>query len=307
MVNPDTQWAKASNYSAVEESFEKRLSNLKRLFGQRPMVIATMHGKQHAMQPLIRKYLGLDNVIIPDFDTDEFGTFSGEIERVLSPVDTLRKKIMKALAVANETLGIGNEGSFGAHPKIPFVQANQEIVMLIDLENNIEIVEQIISTETNHGHRQINGKRDLIEFADSVKFPSHAIILKQMKDGVVINMRKGILTWEYLHATSSRFTSPDTTLIAETDMRAYLNPTRMKNIEKATEELLKKVTNLCPQCQWPGFGAVERVSGLPCSACNKPTNMTWYTIYQCKNCGYADERYNQNRSASPEYCDHCNP
>ena len=95
--------------------------SVKKLFEGRKVVVARMHGKHYVMKPLIKQYLGIDVVIVPEIDTDQFGTFSGEVERPFDPVTTLRKKIRKGLEASGETLGIGNEGSFGPHPHIPFL------------------------------------------------------------------------------------------------------------------------------------------------------------------------------------------
>lgn len=281
---------------------------VKKLFEGRKVVVASMHGKHLVMKPLIKQYLNIDTVIVPEFDTDHFGTFSGEIERPFDPITTLRKKILAGLKAAGETLGIGNEGSFGAHPQLPFLHADQEIVMLIDLENDIEIMESVISTDTNHAQAKINGMKDLIEFTDKVEFPSHGIILKQIKDGKVLNMQKGIITWEFLYTAYLQLNKPGSSVIAETDMRGFMNPKRMKTIGRATKSLMKKITSLCPECQWPGFGVVETKGGLPCHLCGEPTKLMLVKTYQCKNCDHRVDRYHpEGSTASPQYCDHCNP
>lgn len=281
---------------------------IKKLFQNRKMMICSMHGKDLVMRPLVKQYLNINSENVGELDTDEFGTFSGEVQRPFDPITTLRKKILKGLKLSGETLGIGNEGSFGPHFQIPFIQADQEIVMLIDLQNDVEIYEAVTSTETNHARKEINGMNDLLAFADRIQFPMHGMILKEVKDGKVINIRKGIMTWEALHAVSQQFTSKQTALIAESDMRAYLNPTRMKIIERATEHLMKKIINTCPECQWPGFGCVETIPGLPCRQCGEPTKLLLIKVYQCKNCHYRDERYyTAGENADPQYCDHCNP
>lgn len=260
------------------------------------------------MRPLIKRYLGLDVESQIAINTDEFGTFTGEVERQFDPITTLRNKIRKGLEASGLTLGIGNEGSFGPHPDLAFIACDQEIVMLIDLENSIEIFEVVTATQTNHSQKEINSVKDLVEFAVEIKFPSHGLILKQVKDGKVLNLRKGILGWELLYTIMHQFSTSDTKLVAETDMRAHLNPTRMKVIEQATEGLLKKLTNTCPQCQWPGFACVETTRGLKCRQCGSPTKLTLSKTYQCKSCDYTDERfYTAGHHAEPQYCDTCNP
>lgn len=281
---------------------------VRKLFEGRKAVVVSMHGKHYAMKPLIKQYLNIDTVVVPDFDTDVFGTFSGEVERPFDPVTTLRRKILSGLEAAGEKLGIGNEGSFFPHPQIPFIQANQEIVMLIDLENNIEITESVISTETNHHEMRISCIEDLHQFAECVHFPSHGVILKQVQGGKPLKIEKGIVTWEHLQSTYKQFSIPALDVMAETDMRGHMNPTRMRIIERATKKLMKKLTNICPQCQWVGFGVVEVKPGLPCKLCNHPTNLSLLKVYQCQHCQYKDERYYlEGQEANPQYCDRCNP
>ena len=267
-----------------------------------------MHGKEHVMRPLIKLYLDLEVESEITINTDEFGTFTGEVERLADPITTLRNKILAGLQTSGLTIGLGNEGSFGPHPETPFVTSDQEIVMLIDLENNIEIFEVITSTHTNHAQKEINSDKDLVDFAAQINFTNHALILKQVKDGKIMNIRKGILGWELLYTMMLQLSSSETRLIAETDMRAHLNPTRMKVIQQATESLLKKLINTCPECQWPGFTCVETKRGLKCSQCGVPTRLTLSKVYTCKSCNYTDERfYTEGQQAEPQYCDHCNP
>jgi ribosomal protein L37E len=280
---------------------------VKRLFQDRKLVIATMHGKELIMRPLIKQYLDVHPECVSGLDTDEFGTFSGEVERPFDPVTTLRKKILKSLQLSGCTLGIGNEGSFGPHPKLPFVQACQEIVMLIDLENDLEIHETIITTETNHAQCEIRTMKDLAEFADRIQFPSHGIILKQLSDDKIVSIRKGILNWEHLYAVGIELRRSNLKIVAETDMRAYLNPTRMKAIERATELLLKKVIRTCPDCQHPGFGPVELQKALTCTQCGLPSRDFGIKVYQCKQCGFTDGRHYNEGHIEPAFCQHCNP
>jgi hypothetical protein len=278
------------------------------LFVGRPIVVATMHGKHHAMENALRQQLGISGVILPEIDTDKFGTFSGEIERKDDPLNTLRAKILNGLESCVETLGIGSEGSFGPHPKIPFIQAHQEIVMLIDTRHGIEIYESLISTDTISFEQEIKSIHDLIGFADQNMFPSHGIILRQIKDGKVISMRKGIVTWDLLYTTALEYTDSSTKLLAQTDLRAHLNPSRMKVIEKATDALMTKINNLCPDCQWPGFSLTEIKPGLPCRECGHQTSLAMTKIFHCKNCSYTDERYyTEGLHAAPQFCDRCNP
>ena len=92
-------------------------------------------------------------------------------------------------------------------------------------------------------------------------------------------------------------------------MRAMYNPTRMKNIENATLDLVKKFHQFCPECGWPGFEVAERKIGLPCGLCYFPTQLVRSQIYQCQNCSYTKEELfpNGTETADPAQCQYCNP
>ncbi len=60
-------------------------------FHGKTFYFATKHGKEELLKPLLAE-LGMDCIAIP-VNTDEFGTFSGEVERTGSVRETLRKKI----------------------------------------------------------------------------------------------------------------------------------------------------------------------------------------------------------------------
>ncbi|HCW08504.1 MAG TPA: hypothetical protein DGG95_14190 [Cytophagales bacterium] len=276
-------------------------------FKNRIMMVCTMHGKERVMQPLIEKHLHLPSELVANFNTDAFGTFTGEIERAHDPVTTLRMKIKKALEHAGATLGIGNEGSFGPHPQIPFVPADQEIAMMIDLINNLEIVATVTSTNTNFAHAEITSEEELDSFARQVHFPTHGLILKQTNEGKVSYLEKGIANWDRLHEVYNQFKRMEGTVAAETDMRAHMNPTRMQVISEATEQLIKNILSVCPSCHWPGFGPSEVTRGLPCGWCGAPTQRIRAVTSRCKHCDHEEEKAMNETKADPQYCDQCNP
>jgi Zn finger protein HypA/HybF involved in hydrogenase expression len=83
----------------------------------------------------------------------------------------------------------------------------------------------------------------------------------------------------------------------------------MKNIEKATYNLLEKINSLCPKCSTPGFDIIQRIQGLPCEWCSTPTTLTKAAIYKCQKCGFSKEKLfpNGKEFANPAQCMYCNP
>lgn len=278
------------------------------LFSEREIVIATKHKKEEVLIPLLTEHFGVKCIVPENYDTDELGTFTGEIERKLSPLETARRKCLRAMELTKTDLGIASEGSFGAHPMIPFVRANEEILIFIDTDNELEIIANEISTETNFDGSEITTLKELKKFSDKALFPSHAIILRSNKDKYE-DIKKGIQDWAVLKQHFNFLMHKYGTAYAETDMRAMYNPSRMKIIQKTATKLIEKIESLCPSCKTPGYSVEHAKRGLRCSQCNFPTQSTLAYLYQCKKCGFWEEKLYPNGKTleDPGFCDICNP
>ncbi len=278
------------------------------MFEERKLLIATKHQKELVIAPLFWEEFRNYYFTSDAFDTDSLGTFSGEIDRKEDALSTLREKCIIANKATNCDLVVASEGSFGAHPTLFFAQANEELMMLKDFKNDIEIVAREISLETNFNGKLITNKADLLEFAEKVNFPSHAIILKPEEKNYS-KIIKGITDKDVLLKSYNELKQEFNSVYAETDMRAMFNPTRMKIIEKVTHKLIEKIKSLCPKCSLPGFDIVKAIPGLPCENCLLPTRSTLSYLYKCKKCCYEKELHYPRgiKFEDPTYCDNCNP
>lgn len=278
------------------------------MFKNRKLVIATKHQKERVIAPLFEKAFGVKCFTPENFDSDLLGTFTGEIERKDDPITTMRNKCLQAMELHNCDLGIASEGSFGPHPSIFFVHADDEFLIFIDKKNNLEIIARELSLKTNFNGSEIKAEKELSEFANSVKFPSHALILRKAKEDYT-EIIKGINNWQTLNETFQILVNRYGSAYAETDMRALYNPTRMEVIETAAKKLIKKINSLCPDCDTPGFEIKDAIKGLPCSLCGLPTRSTLSHIYECKKCAFRKEvKFPFNiTQEDPTYCDFCNP
>jgi hypothetical protein len=278
------------------------------MFNGRKLIIATKHGKEKVIAPIVEKELGVKCFVSLDIDTDILGTFTGEIERKDDPVASARNKCLMAMELTNCDLAIASEGSFGPHPNLFFVPADDEILIFIDKKNGLEIIVRELSAETNFNGSVINTEKNLLAFAAKANFPSHGLILRKSKEeyGEII---KGITCAEQLIKVFTKLMNDFGTAFVETDMRAMYNPTRMKVIENAANKLSKKINALCPVCDMPGFSITDVKEGLPCEICNYPTRSTISYIYTCQKCNYKNEvKYPKGKKTEdPMYCDLCNP
>ncbi len=278
------------------------------MFEGRDLLIVTKHNKEQVLKPLFEKQLSVNVSATTNFDTDQFGTFSGEIKREDDPIETLKKKCLFAMAELNADLAVASEGSFGPHPYIPFLTADDELMILIDKKNQLEIISCEISTETNFTGREIKTTEELVEFANQVNYPSHGIILKNQSKQTDAPI-KDIKSLNLLIEAFEELIKNGNTCFAETDMRAMNNPTRMKVIEKAGKKLVKKLLSKCPDCSTPGYDVIKVNSGLPCGQCGFPTKSTLSHLLGCLKCGYTETKFKPNSKEieDPMYCDRCNP
>ena len=283
-------------------------STNRKMYQGKQLLIATKHEKEQVIAPILEKELGVKCFVASNFDTDQLGTFTGEVERKDDPITTARNKCLLAMELADCDLGLASEGSFGPHPSIYFVPADDEFLIFIDKKSKLEIVVRELSLETNFNGAEIKTEKELSAFAKHAKFPSHALIIRKAKDDFS-TIVKGITDSKNLLETFNQFISSNGKAYVETDMRAMFNPTRMKVIEEATQKLAAKIKCLCPKCSAPGFGITDTKSGLPCGLCNYPTRSTLSYVYLCQQCNYAEEQNFPNGKVveDPMYCDVCNP
>lgn len=161
---------------------------------------------------------------------------------------------------------------------------------------------------TNFSGKLFTNWNDLITFSDTIKFPSHAIILRKDSESSE-SIFKGITSIEELKSQFNLLINKFGCAYAETDMRAMYNPTRMVVIETAFKKLLNKINSSCPKCKAIGFDVASSKSGLPCSLCGFKTQSTLSHTYTCNKCGYQEEKMFPNNviSEDPMYCGICNP
>jgi len=278
------------------------------MFWGRTLLIATKHEKEKAIAPILEKELGVNCIVSSNFDTDELGTFTGEVDRKDDPITTARKKCILAMELANCDMAIASEGSFGPHPSIFFLPADDEFLIFIDKKNELEIIVRELSTKTNFNTAEVRSEKELKDFAKAAQFPSHGLILRKHTNDYS-NLKKGITDWETLLNVYENLTKNNRNAYVETDMRAMYNPTRMMVIEKTAQKLASKIISQCPQCKLPGFGVTDIKYGLPCSLCNFPTRSTLSLISTCSKCNFnKEEKYpNGKMVEDPIHCDVCNP
>ena len=157
------------------------------LFKDKKFLIASKHEKEKVMAPLLEAELGVKCIVAENFDTDLLGTFSGEVERKDDPITTARNKCQMAMQQYGCDLAVASEGSFGAHPQMFFVPADDEILLFLDKKNGLEIIARELTTDTNFNGDEMQTEKELKEFAKRVKFSSHGLIIRKSKEDIYPN------------------------------------------------------------------------------------------------------------------------
>jgi hypothetical protein len=271
------------------------------------IILATKHQKELALQASFATAFNAKIIVPTDYDTDQFGTFTGEIERSHRPDETVVLKAKNAAVQYGYHFGLASEGSFGPHPAHYFSPCDFEWLCFVDLTRDLVIIESDLTTETNYAYLDIKPADSYQNFLEQVKFGSHALILRGMTTHSIL--AKGVQTQAELHQLIARHFQREEVIRLETDMRAMFNPTRMRFIERLGAKLIARINTPCQQCCSPGFGKVSVEGCLPCADCLSETGLYEHRVLSCVKCDYkeAHPRLDGLLNADPQYCFRCNP
>ena len=281
------------------------------MFHDKRAALATMHGKERVIRPLLKRFLGLQVALPGGLDTDRFGTFSREIERVGSQLDAARAKIDAVMELDPDAdFGLASEGSFGPHPEIPFLPLGQELVLLRDRRSGLEISGVHRHSARSARYRRIASQAAALAFAEQVGFPKQGLIVMgvyEEEPAPELFLDKSIETMAAYQAAVAEALDRFGAAQVETDLRAHRNPVRMRAIARATVRLVRNCLSRCPECGQPGYQVTATLPGLRCADCGAPTRERKALVWSCSGCGHCVEQLSGKARADPEGCDICNP
>lgn len=270
---------------------------------------ATMTTK-HEKVELVAPIFGRLGITVNEYlwDTDQLGTFSGEIPRKLGQRETAIEKARIGLKATGSNYGLASEGSIGADPFIPLINSAIEALAWIDLERGIELVEFERGVEIVAVKGELKSVEGLDELLVRADFPNHALIV--YPKGRMAPIFKGIRGKEELLAAlaESIRNSEESTAVVESDLRAHMSPSRQVVIRRCAERLVSRLENLCERCSLPGFGVIANLYGLPCEECGEENERALRgEVLGCVKCDLRVEQLNGKTSANPASCSSCNP
>ena len=281
---------------------------MKHPFHGETVYFSTKHEKERLLEPLLNE-IGL-NCVLALTDTDIFGTFSGEVERIGSVRETLRKKISAAeMLYPSARYFLSSEGSFGPHPAVPFIKTNVEALLFWDKNQNLEIYADYLCMEPVHDEMAFNAQESVSHFLSVVQFPSHGVIVhpENSFDPIFKGLHEEAAVAKAI--LSSFAVSKTGRVVIKTDLRALHNPTRRNAITNAARALIEKLKSFCPSCQYPGFAIERGIPGLSCAVCGERSKVTKDVILKCVKCSHEEikTRPDGKTSIDPSECEYCNP
>ena len=206
-------------------------------------LFASMHGKEKVIGPALAP-LGIELCGVPDFDTDNFGTFSGEKKRWGTQEDAALAKVKTILSRHNPDnleYAVSSEGSFGPDPRSGgLTMVNREIVLFYERSSASLYTGEAVSPETNCFSLEHSDEEVLITRAYRAGFPEHGMIISYRPWWSWKRVfHKGIHTEDELRKWVRVGLQKASSVRLEADMRALHNPTRMKIIEQAALDLAR--------------------------------------------------------------------
>lgn len=279
-------------------------------YAGRTAVLSTRHGKERALAlPLAQLDLALQTV--PELDTDALGTFSGEIARAGTPLETAIAKARLGMAATGCPLGLANEGSFGPHPANPFIPADHELLVLVDEERGLVVKESLLSHRTCHSQTRALDMDALQPYLQRIGFPRQAVIVQPAVAPPGVQLHKGLADWTAVASAIAicARASEDGQALVQPDLRAHHSPLRMWVIRQLGWRMARRLAQLCPACAAPGWGLLRTEAGLPCQWCGEPTRLTLREIHGCSLCDAHQIQPPRHGlvEADPGTCDVCNP
>ena len=276
------------------------------------VTLLTRHGKELVIAPELEAGGVLTLAHTDAFDTDTLGTFSGEVERRLSPLDCARYKARLACELTGASIGLGSEGSFGGGPMAGLIGWDHELLVLVDTVSGLEVV------------ATAQGPFDVHEWeADDAAALRAGLEERDPQQGWLLQaddfVAKGLYTADAILAAAGKLfgRGAESALAAgapfpwplpiKPDLRAMHCPPRRARIREAAANLRQRLLSFCPGCSAPNFWPDHSDYGLPCGACGFATRCLRQKRAVCFHCKEEQCYPVPESHADPGRCDFCNP
>ncbi|KAF1041984.1 MAG: hypothetical protein GAK35_02963 [Herbaspirillum frisingense] len=213
-----------------------------------PVLIATMHGKEAILGPMLAK-LGFKVLLPVGYDTDALGTFSGDIRRHGTAFDAVLEKARRACQITCVPRAVASEGSYRPSQELFPGARNVELLAFVDLQADYACIEHLTNTATSFVKGRVRPDLDA---------PETISLLREMQwpriKALVVPEDPILGTWpeDVFKGIGDRATlkqalescaakTKDGLVHVETDLRAHMNPTRMESIASVAKLLAARL------------------------------------------------------------------
>jgi len=254
-------------------------------------VLTSASHKELAIKPALEKFFSAQIVLVKS---------NAITEKEASAVS----KAQEGTKRTGEILGLGSEGHFTE-------AIDEEILVLFDQQRKHIVTERLRTGDTNFSSTKARSIDELDAFLKLMDFPAHGLVVEAHMPKSSAPTFNGIQDFRKLREALQTVIPYSESGFAQvtTDMRAHMNPTRMRAIGLTAERLCKKLLQQCPKCAAPGFGVMSFTKGLPCETCHSPTLLARQEHWYCTACQHTDIKGRADKmEVSPQnYCTVCNP
>ena len=268
--------------------------------------IVTKHAKAEIIGPALWEKLGM-TLATYEADTDQFGTFSGEIDRKESPLQTAIQKARLARDWIGAEICIASEGTIGPNPSFPVTISNVETIVFMDFANDIVIHQTFVSSEIYSYCTRLKSPGEVDGSIKQLKLDDQAMIVKSSYENAVF-VKKGLKSIDDIQSAVAQAVSISGEAILEPDFRAMHSASRRENIRKCAILLAQKISSTCPRCNRPGWSGSPSAATKACLSCgSKRTTIAIGDEFRCEGCNHIEQRNEANTSCEAQYCLVCNP
>lgn len=267
-------------------------------------ILVTQHGKEQLLAPVFATHGW--SLEWEAADTDSLGTFSGDVPRRHSPLETARRKALLGVGCGDAPWLAASEGSitsatFG-------IVSDLEFVVLVKRSGSSVVVGRAVG----HGVRAVQfqvdsttSEEEVLRRCADADLPHHKLLVatSDHEEHAIgaLSSAEGVLD------ACRRLAQPHRKLVIQTDFRAHLCPSRQSVIVDAAKDLMTRMSQDCPRCDEAGFGEEDPIPGRPCMDCGSPTDELMARRWVCPACTYAEVRQVVTAFADPSHCPWCNP
>ena len=209
-----------------------------------PVLIATMHGKEAVLGPLLAD-LGFQVLLPLGYDTDALGTFSGDVRRPGTAFEAALEKARRACHATGVPRAVSSEGSYRPCQTLFPGARNAELLAFVDLKSSFSCVEHLTDLPTRFVKGRVPPHLDAPEtqaLLSAMDWPSVKALVVPEDPGLGAlpeHVFKGLGDAPALaHAMQACAAhAADGWVHLETDLRAHMNPTRMAAVARVGERL----------------------------------------------------------------------